>query len=840
LIPKHFHTRVTILALLLFLVPLIIPNAFAVSYTLNPTPARTTETSINTATAVDLVLTVSQATTGTTYQFQWSVTDPAGNTHNHNNQTTPTTSSFQISLEYPRDFGTNMILAGNYTVNINQNQPYGASNPVATGQFTVGLTDKTVYQRTSTVQINIAGYGNGEAVTLNISQGTTTYYSGSVNANTSGQVSTSWQVPFNAPLGTWTVTLTGTSTVKAVPDTQTFTVLPINVTLSPLTLGQATLQKTQSQSVSFTATYQTGPTVTTGTARVRFTEPDGVTSFYTTANYNLTTANFQTRYAIPANGQTGSWTAAVDPGTFNDGSGNTGPATSITKAFTVNPANVTISQLTVTTNVLQRSQTESFSFPATYPSGAHVQTGTGSVQVTEPDGTTTFTIPATYNSTTGLFQSTSKIQVYAETGVYVASVDPNSFNDGNGNTGPITSVLRGFTVQPAILTITVVVSNQTYTLGQVMPIYVVATYPDGTPVTSGNITVTFTTAGNQTGNPVTLTYVQGQSRWAGSYIVRSTDISGLWIATVKAVDSYGNTGQQTQAVVVSVPARQPSGSTTPQSLNLYWFLIAALAFGSGGSGLLILRRVNLGEGPFDQLFTMTGGELSPSSTIMILGDAGSGTTTLSLELIHRHLLAGKYAGLLAYDAFPQEVQRNMRSFGWDVSNYLKDGSFKILDCYSALAGIENSQIRDPVDFTEISIRVSQMIEDAGMFPFMLVLDSLAPIFNGTQAQTTINFLRVLSAKVKNNSGILVLTGARGSIPEQVRSSLENIVDGVLELNIMREGKRIMRTLTVRRLAGRTTSPLPAEFDILAGKGIVFRKPRIPLKILTPKRKASQF
>jgi len=180
----------------------------------------------------------------------------------------------------------------------------------------------------------------------------------------------------------------------------------------------------------------------------------------------------------------------------------------------------------------------------------------------------------------------------------------------------------------------------------------------------------------------------------------------------------------------------------------------------------------------------------------------------------------------------------MRSFGWDPAESTKNGTFKILDCYSALAGAENAPIRDPVDFTAISIQVSTMIENATPAPITLVVDSITPVFNSAPARTVVNFLRVLSAKIKNNNGILILTGARGSIPEEVKSNLEGTADGVIELSVTRSGQSVIRTLTVKRLAGRRVSPGPAEFDIVGERGILFRKLRISLGIISPRRRTN--
>ena len=191
---------------------------------------------------------------------------------------------------------------------------------------------------------------------------------------------------------------------------------------------------------------------------------------------------------------------------------------------------------------------------------------------------------------------------------------------------------------------------------------------------------------------------------------------------------------------------------------------------------------------------------------------------------------------MTYDAFPSEVIRAMRGFGWDPTPNLDNGTLRILDCYSALAGAENAPIRDPVDFTEISIQVSRIIENGSQGPITLVLDSITPIFNSAPSRTVINFLRVLSAKVKNSNGILILTGTKGSIPNEVKSNLETTVDGVIELSTIRGGQTLIRTLTVQRLSGRKVSPYPTEFEIVPGKGMLFRKLRVPIRIISPKRR----
>jgi KaiC/GvpD/RAD55 family RecA-like ATPase len=310
--------------------------------------------------------------------------------------------------------------------------------------------------------------------------------------------------------------------------------------------------------------------------------------------------------------------------------------------------------------------------------------------------------------------------------------------------------------------------------------------------------------------------------------------TGSW--TISLAGNPTKTVPDTQVVTVyatNVPVVKPQSS-----LDLYYFIIAALAAGSGSSGVLLLRRYNTVEEPFDEFFTLTGGEFTPATTLLIMGDAGSGVSTLALELTYRQLGKGNRCGLLSYDSPPSEIEAAMRRMGWDVSQYLKEGSFKIVDCYSALAGNEHAPLAEPLDseintmeyYRHIS-EISSIVDDAQTIPVTVIVDSITPVFIAPH-RVAMNFLRVLAAKVRNNHGILIITATRGSIPKDLWPSVENMVDGVLEITLTRRSNSLIRRLTVKRLTGRRVSPAPREFDIVEGRGILFRKFRIPLRIFS--------
>jgi len=309
--------------------------------------------------------------------------------------------------------------------------------------------------------------------------------------------------------------------------------------------------------------------------------------------------------------------------------------------------------------------------------------------------------------------------------------------------------------------------------------------------------------------------------------ITSSDPAGAWDLVFRANslnDSYGNSGPST-IVTYRFQVHQPLSPVS--TISPFYYAIIALAIGGGLGTTVFLKRFNETTRPFDDLFKLTGGELQPPMSLMLAGNAGAGTSTLGLQLLYRDLKAGKPCGLLSYDAFPSEVQKRMKGMGWDIAPYLEKGELRVLDIYSALAGVESGTIRDPTDFTEISIQVTNML-DKTKGPTTVLLDSVTPIFNSAQAKDCVNFLQVIAAKVKNSGGKFIFTSTKGSMPEDARLTIESLVDGVIDLSLVRKGKSLTRFLQVRKMPGREISSAETGFEIVPGKGILFLKQRIPL------------
>jgi KaiC/GvpD/RAD55 family RecA-like ATPase len=305
------------------------------------------------------------------------------------------------------------------------------------------------------------------------------------------------------------------------------------------------------------------------------------------------------------------------------------------------------------------------------------------------------------------------------------------------------------------------------------------------------------------------------------YPVSAFDPGGTWslIVTANSInDGSGNTGP---GLATSVPLQVV---TSPLS---YWpFVVAGIVALLGG--IVTVKRFDTSLEGFQHLEQMMGGPLPRGASILLLGDAGSGKTILSYQLLHDELESGRLCALLSYDAFPEDVQARMKDFGWDIISHLRKGRLKIIDCYSGLAGQGEGAIKDPSDLTELNIQITAFIAKAKAGPVTVVLDSLTPIFNGVDEKQAINFIQTLGAKVKKTGGLFIETASKGAIPDDAAAKLRTMADGVIELGIVRSRGKSHRFLSVPKMERRRISSDSAPFQIDRTRGFVFRVSRFRL------------
>jgi hypothetical protein len=333
--------------------------------------------------SIGIIVRIRGGLASTTYSLLIKVTDPTSTERSATlSITTNSLGSGTGSVTYPTAFaGADTNLLGLYNVVVDITAPSSeAASSVASGSFTVGLTDKASYERTETVNIKGAGYGDSEPVTINIqdpSGASVAGYPKNVIASSAGVVTDSFTIPKNALTGVYIVTLTGTTTTKTPPDIESFTVSTATLTVTITDQPASTYQRTQTAVMKFRVTYPDGSPFTPSdlgsvTVRVYRGATIVATLSLSASNFESATNKWVASWTIPKDATTASdYRFEIDASAITDPFINTGPASTVSSNdFAVTAATLSVTITVQPSPTYTRGDTATMKFRVTYPDGS--------------------------------------------------------------------------------------------------------------------------------------------------------------------------------------------------------------------------------------------------------------------------------------------------------------------------------------------------------------------------------------------------------------------------------------------------------------------------------------
>jgi PKD domain-containing protein len=588
----------------------------ATSYTLTPLPYQTQE-----GYSTTLILDVYGALPSTVYKFNFYVRDPSTKIWGsivENYTTLPGQTQFALVITYPSaafvGIGTNSLV-GQYVGWANQVTPLPPSNPVAATPFgfLFTLTDKyPEYQRTDTVGIRANGYNASETATIIIRTQTTStvVLNATTTASSAGLVTGSWKIPRNAVLDNYLVTVTGKTTAKNPADAQGFIVRAASMSISALTSGKTSYQRTETMIFSFKPSYPDGQYANTGTALVILTGAGG-NSVSLTAVYDSVSQTFNATYKTLPDNQTGTWTASLRVNGFDDGFGNTGPSTAVTSSPQLQPATLII---TITSKPYFAIG-EQIKFNATiqYPDLSNLQSGQVGAFLLFSGGGHNDTIPVVYDSTLKLW-----------VGTYTPGNEP-------GGLWSLT-VAGADSASPA----NTGKATKTVQLQDRIPVSIF-TFTSGTILTSTPVSFDGTASFDPDGTIVGYAWDFGDgSTGSGATTSHAYSFAGTYDVKLNVTDNSGSTNLSTQTVAIT--DRPPvvtltQSATTATSGQAVIITISA----SDPDGTIANATVNWGDGTKDTIvgtpttdshaYSLANAVPSAAYTITVTVYDNSGSTT---------------------------------------------------------------------------------------------------------------------------------------------------------------------------------------------------------------------
>lgn len=208
----------------------------------------------------------------------------------------------------------------------------------------------------------------------------------------------------------------------------------------------------------------------------------------------------------------------------------------------------------------------------------------------------------------------------------------------------------------------------------------------------------------------------------------------------------------------------------------------------------------------------------PSASLLLMGPTGVGKTTFCKQFIYNGLIMGEPCLYVATDESPEEIQKSMKSFGFDIEPYKEKETFRIVDCYSwRLGGGSSSKyaVDDQHDYlTAVSISIEKARQ--GLRNIRLVLDSITGLTAFSSQDAVSKFLQIVTARILSLSGKAIFTVASGAHNDQFMSFLRLTFDGTLEMKIDETGNEIKRLLRIFSLKGVKHRTSWTPFEITDG------------------------
>ncbi|MEM2226508.1 MAG: RAD55 family ATPase [Candidatus Bathyarchaeia archaeon] len=206
--------------------------------------------------------------------------------------------------------------------------------------------------------------------------------------------------------------------------------------------------------------------------------------------------------------------------------------------------------------------------------------------------------------------------------------------------------------------------------------------------------------------------------------------------------------------------------------------------------------------------------------VLVMGDPGSGKTTLCNQFVKSFTGAGGPAIIAALDEPPREIRASLAKIGVEPSKLI------LVDCYSSDIGLRSEEeiSADPKNPSSVSIAISKAIREAESRAKggkgLLVFDSMTAIIQKCGIKTSMDFFRALIAKCKGAGLSSLITLNRLAYHPAVLAAFQEMADGVIELKGEEMPSGIQRYARILKMKGVGHSTHWVPYEIRGSEGLV--------------------
>lgn len=202
----------------------------------------------------------------------------------------------------------------------------------------------------------------------------------------------------------------------------------------------------------------------------------------------------------------------------------------------------------------------------------------------------------------------------------------------------------------------------------------------------------------------------------------------------------------------------------------------------------------------DGLDRMLAGGIYRGSTMLVMGESGTGKTTSALQFITKAAMNNEKVLFTSYEESSDELLRHGKSFGWNLSELVDNRKARVMSFFP-----------DPSNIQRIFAEVRREISE--FKPSRLVVDSLTSLERVMDPDEFFQIIRRLVTLGKSR-GITCLATARtseGALPSDFWVS--SLADVILSLRQVESQSRLRRALVIFKARGSALDSSIKEFEI---------------------------
>jgi len=219
-----------------------------------------------------------------------------------------------------------------------------------------------------------------------------------------------------------------------------------------------------------------------------------------------------------------------------------------------------------------------------------------------------------------------------------------------------------------------------------------------------------------------------------------------------------------------------------------------------------------------------GGGVQKGSTILIMGNPGSGTEFFAKQFASAGHEAITYFTSTERD---EDVLNVMREYGWRTDMKIVNVGTKYYEGVLAkklevsrfrqegitLGDIrrfrEQDTMREENFLTFLAYEISKLTP-----PFRVVINSLDFFLENYDSPEVLMAMRTIKAHTQHSESVTLMTMLKGVHDSRIQSSIEDLADVILELDREKEGHEFKKYIVIQKVRNRPAMVgiLPAAFD----------------------------